>query len=208
MQHIGDWLDEQRPEIPQRARQLLPIYTLYHAPHLYSEANIERMLVSVSSARNSYDDMPWSYEQPRFISPVTGAFYQSRSRLDLLRQVLFDVLTKPILWENVLQSFSSHVVTLGYSECTIRPFGPTYAARSLASTLEKQTGVPIVYDNSFASSNPSQGTRAQNEHIAIVGMAGRFPGAANHDELWKLLEQRLDTHKVVSDMSEIEKRAS
>jgi acyl transferase domain-containing protein len=119
------------------------------------------MLVSVSSARNSYDDMPWSYEQPRFISPVTGAFHQSRSRLDLLRQVLFDVLTKPILWENVLQSFSSHVVTLGYSECTIRPFGPTYAARSLASTLEKQTGVPIMYDNSFASSNPSQGTRAR-----------------------------------------------
>jgi hypothetical protein len=161
---------------------------------------------SECSANNSYDDKPWSNEQARLVSPVTGTFYQSRSRFELLKQVLFDVLTKPILWENVLGCFSSHVKTSGYSECTIRPFGPTYAARSLASTLEKETAVRIVYDNSFASSNPSQGTRTQREPIAIIGMGGRFPGAANHDELWKLLEQGLDTHKVVSDIEELKRR--
>ncbi|MEL7334401.1 MAG: beta-ketoacyl synthase N-terminal-like domain-containing protein, partial [Cyanobacteria bacterium J06560_2] len=31
--------------------------------------------------------------------------------------------------------------------------------------------------------------QARNERIAIVGMAGRFPGADNLDEFWDLLNQ-------------------
>jgi hypothetical protein len=33
--------------------------------------------------------------------------------------------------------------------------------------------------------------------IAIVGMAGRFPNAADHEKFWKLLENGLDVHREV-----------
>ena len=49
-----------------------------------------------------------------------------------------------------------------------------------------------------------------NEPIAVIGMSGRFPGARNVDELWKILEQginavdevpldRFDWHEIYGD---------
>ncbi|GME43501.1 hypothetical protein SNOG_11981 [Neofusicoccum parvum] len=37
----------------------------------------------------------------------------------------------------------------------------------------------------------------QNDKIAVVGMAGRFPGAADTEKLWELLEAGLDIHHEV-----------
>ena len=37
--------------------------------------------------------------------------------------------------------------------------------------------------------------RTQNDKIAIVGMAGRFPNAANTEALWDLLMKGLDVHR-------------
>lgn len=44
---------------------------------------------------------------------------------------------------------------------------------------------------------PATGRKADSK-IAIVGMAGRFPGAADHNLLWELLEKGLDVHREVN----------
>ena len=38
---------------------------------------------------------------------------------------------------------------------------------------------------------------SKDSKIAIVGMAGRFPNATDHEAFWKLLEQGLDVHREV-----------
>ncbi|MEQ5843789.1 amino acid adenylation domain-containing protein [Paraburkholderia acidicola] len=51
--------------------------------------------------------------------------------------------------------------------------------------------------NHSAAPRAAHGTRTADEAIAIVGMAGRFPGAANVDELWQaLLEGRSGIREV------------
>ena len=53
-----------------------------------------------------------------------------------------------------------------------------------------------MFDESFGSS-ASQTAASRKLPLAISGMAGRFPSAANHDALWKALEQGLDCHRII-----------
>jgi polyketide synthase PksN len=80
------------------------------------------------------------------------------------------------------------------------------AQDSLANTAEsvmfslQQTATPETETNESSL----------NEPIAVIGMSGRFPGARNVDELWKILEQginavaevpldRFDWHEIYGD---------
>jgi hypothetical protein len=44
---------------------------------------------------------------------------------------------------------------------------------------------------------PQSHGRNRSDHIAIVGMSGRFPGAQNLEEFWKVLYEGLDMHREV-----------
>ena len=93
---------------------------------------------------------------------------------------------------------------LGVSECTIIPAGPAELGRSLISGLKRRnssciasldTSMWISAADATASSQPSG--KLADSKIAIVGMSGRFPNAANHEKFWELLEKGTDTHKVI-----------
>ena len=60
--------------------------------------------------------------------------------------------------------------------------------------LEDEANVEVTFDDPFGSSTSHP--TSKNTPQAIVGMAGRFPGAANHDELWKSFERSLDCHQI------------
>ena len=131
------------------------------------------------------------------VSPVTGEYYQASNSSDLLKSVLHDVLKAPIEWSNVTAGCANHVAALEIPDWVVRAYGPTLAAGSLVSTLKKGAQVEAILDGTFASSDPAQRGAPTNEPIAIVGMAGRFPEAGSHDELWELLEKGMDCAKVV-----------
>jgi Beta-ketoacyl synthase, N-terminal domain len=116
----------------------------------------------------------------------------------MLGSILYDVLKEPIKWCNVTAGCVEYVATSSSSSWVVRPFGPTFAAGSLVSALKAEAKVEAVLDDCFGSSDPLQPGTVTKEPIAIVGMAGRFPEAMSHDELWKLLERGIDCHKVVS----------
>lgn len=111
--------------------------------------------------------------------------------------VLHDVLKAPIEWSNVVAGCVDHVSRLSNSDWNLRAYGPTLAAGSLVSALKRGAQVEAIFDGTFASTKPDQNGLTANEPIAIVGMAGRFPEATSHEELWKLLEAGVDTVKVV-----------
>lgn len=201
LDRVSNWLDEHRKSVPKGARQRLPIYTPYHASHLYSRSQLLDILDLSRPLNEKYNSNEWAGPQPKLISPATGKYYTISSRRGMLEDVLHDVLAEPIYWEKVLQGCVSYVAASGGSHWTVRPFGPTFAAQSLVSTLKSKGNVNVVFDPSFASSSPCPPQTGQREPIAIVGMSGRFPEAAQHDALWKLLEQGLDCHKVVSNVS-------
>jgi iron transport multicopper oxidase len=115
-----------------------------------------------------------------------------------MERVLYDVLAQPILWENVVDGCTSYIQASHVSSWLVRPFGQTSTAQSLASALKKttNTGIEIVFDGSFGTSNGRVGLGTKSP-IAIVGMAGRFPNADNIEELWEVLEKGLDCHREV-----------
>lgn len=56
-------------------------------------------------------------------------------------------------------------------------------------------------DHTHAEMPKSLGQSPSNSRrprLAIVGMAGRFPNAADHSKFWDLLESGLDVHRKVS----------
>ena len=131
------------------------------------------------------------------IGAFTGRHYTVSCRQDLVRQVYHDILSKPIIWENVVDGTIESVANSGINKWTVRPFGPTSAAQSMISTLRAEAKVEIYFDESFDVGRTLNASPKRTP-LAIVGMAGRFPSAVNHDALWKVLEQGLDCHKIVS----------
>lgn len=75
---------------------------------------------------------------------------------------------------------------------------PQYQADFIAS-LQGETDIPV---EALASPEKTRSTEAKpspakKQGIAIVGMAGRFPDAADHEKLWDLLYAGRDVHREV-----------
>lgn len=119
--------------------------------------------------------------------------------------VLHDILRAPIEWSNMVAGCVHYVSDLESPDWVLRAYGPTLAAGSLVSALKKGAHVDAIFDSTFSSTKPDQRGVTANEPIAIVGMAGRFPEATSHEELWKLLEAGIDTVKVVRHLSEYDR---
>ncbi|KAJ9620672.1 hypothetical protein H2204_012227 [Knufia peltigerae] len=194
---IGHWLSSNRKSLPPNSYQRLPIYTPYHAPHLYSEEDIKRILNFPDTDDSKYDHTPWETTKLPLVSPVTGKYYQANSTRHLLQLVMHDVLKAPIEWSNVTAGCADHVAALQHGEWVVRAYGPTLAAGSLVATLTKGAQVNAILDGASAAKGASYCGVPTNEPIAIVGMAGRFPEAASHDELWNVLEKGMDCAKVI-----------
>lgn len=198
---VSDSLQQAHGSSPTYFASELPIYAPYHAPHLYCQDAVLRILDGVESFEKTND--AWSSCQVKLISPTTGTFYDASNKLDIMAKVLQDILLKPINWEQLCEGCTSFVTCSQPARWTIRPFGPSKAAKSLLSVINSETNAEVILDETSASSNDSQNPTTAKEPIAIIGMSGRFPDSTNPDGLWKLLEQGIDCHKVVREFVQI-----
>lgn len=174
----------------------VPVFAPYHAPHLYFHEDVAGILGGLPSLDETFHTNDFPGPQQTLLGAATGEYYYASSRRDLLEKVLYNVLAQPIRWENVLDGCASQVANSETQRWAVRPFGPGPAAKSLASTLKAEKNLDITFDDAFGSSS-SQAATSKRIPLAIIGMAGRFPSAANHDNLWKVLEQGLDCHRIV-----------
>ncbi|KAF2234726.1 ketoacyl-synt-domain-containing protein [Viridothelium virens] len=175
-------------------RVQIPVYAPYHAGHLYSEADIERIL-----DEESREVLKQFRPAALMHSATTGKCHAATDALGLVEIALAEILQLPVRWDYLLEECVSQVTTNSKSECTITSLGITNVANSLVSALKAggQSNVTLKDQSAWASSTDEVMGRTQNDKIAIVGMAGRFPSAASHEALWDLLMKGLDVHREV-----------
>ena len=200
LRKLIDYLEKKSNSSKKLNPHRVHIYAPYHAPRLYSKENILKVLDDLPSLDEAFDSNELASEKRTLIGAVSGEFYSASSRRNLLEQVLYNVLSEPIYWERVLDGCKSHVGSSQFSNWVVRPFGPANAAQSLVATLKAEGNVEVHFDEDFGSVSDDS-AKPQKPPLAIVGMAGRFPESNSPDELWKILEDGLDCHKVVSKSS-------
>lgn len=179
----------------------LPVYGPYHASHLHSSTDIERVL----QLNDSHVAEVLEGASPRFpvSSCSTGHWFAETDSKKLVMAIVRDMLDEPLLLHRVLASCVTKAQEFRGSACLVVPFGPTHVANGLVQLLENQTDLVVHLRRAPHSKvdrvAPHAGDHGSSKKpkLAIVGMAGRFPDAATHEKLWELLEKGLDVHREV-----------
>lgn len=186
-------LFEDSETLRRNNRVPIPVYAPYHAPHLYSDDHI-RHIIDQPSRQLLAQFQPVGLIH----SASTGKCHTAINTLQLVEKLLSEILRESVRWDRLLEEVVSQVVSQSHDQCMIHAFGVTNVAHSLVSALKAggQINITVKDLSSWTASTQYTG-RTQNDKIAIVGMSGRFPEAANHDALWDLLMQGLDVHKEV-----------
>ncbi|GME35517.1 Polyketide synthase [Neofusicoccum parvum] len=180
--------------VKNNTRVPIPVYAPYHAAHLHSQADIDSILDTEAC------EMLSKYRPGCLVhSSVTGQCHNATNTLELFQLALSEILQEPVRWDRLLEEVVSQVTAFSKSECSVTAVGATNVANSLVSALRAggQTALTGRDHSSWAAPAPSGTGRTQNDKIAIVGMSGRFPGAATAEKLWELLEAGLDVHREV-----------
>ena len=104
-------------------------------------------------------------------------------------------------WDNTVESL---IASLAPSDthCRILAIGSTTLGNSLVSSLKAYHVDASLDDYSSWTSCDSEQlfvprSSLSESKIAIIGMAGRYPNAANNEKLWDILKLGLDVHRKV-----------
>lgn len=179
----------------------IPVHGPYHAPHLHGDASLQKILGTHNGCESHIID----HFHPKIplLSTTSGERFTATSTRQLLEQVLNEALNETLRFDRVLDGCVASVRRSDATTCRIVPLGPINSIHGVVSVLKKGTEASIVLENnsSFMSAKLPYNTRTPanlaESKLAIVGMAGRFPGAADHEKFWQLLEQGLDVHREV-----------
>lgn len=183
----------------------LPVFGgICHAPHVYGPRDTQEI---VRGGR-----VPLHCEARKHVSKIgqlhstsSGKPYGSEHGANLFEQVVTELLTRAIVWDNVITDLVGTVKELnGISKLTLGCFGNSIPLRDLEKALQGSLeGTAISHSNYMASLFATQpqgitprGT-AQSK-LAIVGMSCRLPGGATDTEkFWELLESGLDVSREI-----------
>ena len=187
----------------------MAIHGPYHASHLHNEADVKKILAS------SDPQIGLLLDQYKIRFPVqstsTGSWFDmNMSAAKLLVAVVTDILIEPLRMGQVLDRCVETGVFLKSEKCRIISCGPTALRDRFVAVMKSKTDAEVVLHEDDGELSPaliSSGrnpTSPKKRKLAIVGMAGRFPNAADHEKFWDLLEAGLDVHrKVIFIPSEI-----
>jgi hypothetical protein len=174
----------------------IPIRGPYHASHLFSQSDVDKIIdANITRHLNQYSLIH------RLVvglsSPTTPT-----SALELFQQAVMEVLTRPVQWDSSLKACISNIRSSAVPGVRVLAMGPTALSNSLVSALKLGGSLQLSLEDGvswLAQNRLPKGVSGdlRNSKIAIVGMAGRFPNAADHEAYWKLLEQGLDVHREV-----------
>lgn len=175
-------------------RVSIPVYAPYHAPHLFTQADVDRIL-SGPSVELFKATRPLALVH----SASNGKCHSATNTFDLLHSAVREILLEPVRWDSLLEEVVSQVTDVSTAEASVTALGVTNVMNSLASALKAggQSAVTTCDHTAWVSKSEHSKGRTQNDKIAIVGMAGRFPSAASHEALWELLEKGLDVHREI-----------
>lgn len=184
------------------SREATGTYGPYHASHLYYQADVEKILKSCSPQSAALLEK-YALKFP-VLSTTTGSWFpKDWSANQLLTAVITDILVEPLDFGDVLERSAEKVLELKSSRCKLISNGPTELQMKFAGAVKSITQADVVFHDEFnhvakPNSLDQSSSNSRRPKLAIVGMAGRFPNAADHEKFWDLLEAGLDVHKKVS----------
>lgn len=121
----------------------------------------------------------------------------------LIEQSLKEILVESLRFDRLVGGCVHLIKQSLITNCFVQSIGPSNSINAIISALRFGTDADIFLGSysSWASEklpyDPRGSANPKDSKIAIVGMAGRFPGAADHEKLWELLEAGLDVHREV-----------
>lgn len=177
----------------------LAVYAPYHAPHLFSMNDVEHILQEVGQV----SDLS---RKVSFISSSSYPMTRNECKFkDLLYHAVESILIQPLDLRETAANIHQVLETQSdMSQCVLVPIS-TSVCPSLQLSLSPMLASRVVINDSImesisgVDSNPTGAIKPDDAKIAIIGMAGRFPEAANIEEFWTLLYQGLDVHRRVPE---------
>ena len=181
----------------------IPVYGPYHAPHLHKGIDIDQIVHSKDSKTSDLFSA-YSLDLPLMSTSSGACFDQNLDAPTLFTAVVRDILTETLGIRRMVDGCTKLITEGQFEECRITSFGPCTAKSMFAKAMQSETGFRVTLHEDLAmklSEAPSAFGDAprtsKKPKLAIVGMAGRFPNAADHEKFWDLLEAGLDVHKRV-----------
>lgn len=129
-----------------------------------------------------------------FISPYTCKLRTASTLAELLRDVILDVTQKML---RLSDAIDAALITLGDRVVRVTSVGYTPHLLPVQKALQFN-GIPFrVTEANKQPPQPTVPTRSGSNQIAIVGMAGRFPGSETVEDYWQSL---LDEKRFVKEV--------
>ena len=185
-----------------RDRLELPVNGPYHAHHLHNGVN-SRQLMHTAGPKAAHILSTYVASLP-IISTSSGQRFEANLKADdLFAAVIDDILKHTLYLGKVFDGCADVLRSSGYSKCKLVPIGPNSIHDMLTKVLQSENDMEVVYEVAAAKAPESLTPfgdvprTSKKPKLAIVGMAGRFPNAADHEKFWDLLEAGLDVHKRV-----------
>lgn len=174
----------------------------YHASHLHYLTDVENIL-KPSSPQSAALLKQYTLKFP-VLSTSKGTWLPRDSVANhVLSAVVTDILVERLNVGEVLGRSTEKVLELKSSRCKIISSGPAELQMKFAGAVKSATQADVVFHDdsnhvAIPNSLDQSPSNSRRPKLAIVGMAGRFPNAADHEKFWDLLEAGLDVHKKVS----------
>ncbi|KIX08904.1 uncharacterized protein Z518_03561 [Rhinocladiella mackenziei CBS 650.93] len=175
----------------------IPIYGPYHAPHYYSEGIVTSLVNFVpESVANQ-----WTPRIP-IIANAKDHVYHTSNLHQLLKEVLDDILLKPLHWDRLCTNCVASVSSADPENCQVVPIAAKNASTSLINALTQKANFKVTLDDrAIRTTEDSHRSKPRGRlgksKIAIVGMSGRFPDASSPSDFWDLLKKGLDVHREI-----------
>lgn len=172
----------------------------YHASHLHYLTDVERIL-QPSSPQLATTLSDYSSSFPLLSTSKNSWLPKNSSAKQLLTAVVTDILAELLNFGEVLDRSAEKVLELKSSRCKIVSSGPAELQMKFADAVKSVTTADVYFQDDFnhiTMLNSLEPSNSRRPRLAIVGMAGRFPNAADHTKFWDLLEAGLDVHRKVS----------
>lgn len=180
----------------------LPVHGgLCHASHIYDETHVHEVVGQGVSQNLSKAYSPIL----KLISPSSGEPYLATTATNIFEQVVGEILTQKIQWDNVVGRTVDRAQELAAIEAVVLVFHTSLPVHELIKALDARgNDCRTTTEDMMQWISQSNDGRLSGPHgtlqskIAIVGMSCRMPsGATDTEKFWELLEKGLDVHRKV-----------